>query len=70
MPIRGCYCQKVDQKFSKMNFVENFANCMNGECDDGCGIPLICERRDALWSVAIVGYYCRVIMIVIVLHIV
>ncbi len=38
MPIRGCYCQKVDQKFSKMNFVEN---CMNGESDDGCGIPFI-----------------------------
>ena len=39
MPIRGCYCQKVDQKFSKKKFVENFVNCMNGEYDDGCGIP-------------------------------
>lgn len=38
MPIRGCYCQKVDHKFSK-KIVENFVNCMNGEYDDGCGIP-------------------------------
>lgn len=49
---------------------KNFEIVLNGEYDDGCGILLYLERRDALWSVAIVGYYCRVIMIVIVLHIV
>lgn len=69
MPILGCYCQKVDHKFSK-KLLRILKIVLNGECDDGCGILLILERRDALWSVAIVGYYCRVIMIVIVLHIV
>ena len=42
---------------------KNFVNCTNGECDDGCGILLYLERRDALWSVIGVDY-CLIVTIV------
>ena len=66
MPIRCCYCQKVDHKFSK-KLLRILKIVLNGECDDGCGIPLICERRDALWSAIGVDYYCHIGTIVIAL---